>query len=1045
LINLHAVWVGGIENKLHLWAESFDMLKSMKEINNISEASTVAKHPFSVESDLLCKEIHAFTKHKFIKNKNYDSLEIFLPSNEYIPIPSSSKSHGVTFNIDEASQIKSWTVSTISFSKEDILNLFYRLNRRALCLSTSNSFNYYISLSTLSTDLMLFKHVLPSINELKTEENGNVTYSSNWNVNLSKPIFNKINILANSMPYSFGATTNIHNGKNQSFDIVLNFLNHSIDSYIKFNLLNKKILPSRRGRRPKTLPTKEKWFESLTKNNSRFVVKNGSGENSLISFKNYTDDLISINLSSIFKIGFKLAPLSEIDDVSHMDDENSKWLLNFYLRSIIDGSIIDANDLWDGRSNIELYNIKRDDIKEQFLTELNRASSICPIIEDVLFNEYPTELLLDTDDAYLFLSQYVNSLREEGFSILLPSWWKKDANRIAMKLKIKSEGVGSGLMGMDSIIEYDWKIALGNDIISIDEFEKLVKSKLPLVKIKDQWVEFKPHEIKLAQKFFKKNQKKNTMQLKEALSMGLGEMENEFGIQVTGIEGDGWVGDFLDKFKSFKKNKEITTIKVPSTFNGILRQYQEKGVSWLAFLNNFKFGACLADDMGLGKTIQLIALLLHDKENDKTCILPTLIIGPMSILGNWQREFEKFAPSISVLIHHGPHRLKETAFKEQAENYSVVITTYSLAHKDKDSLSKIQWGRIVLDEAQNIKNPSTKQTQAIKSLQSTNKIAMTGTPVENRLTELWSIMEFLNPGYLGNIKEFRKTFATPIEKYNDATQSELLKQLVQPFILRRLKTDKKIIGDLPDKIELKVFCNLTKEQASIYEAVVENMLEKIESTEGIERKGLVLATLMKLKQVCNHPAQFAKDNSQLQSRSGKLIRLEEMVEESLSEGDGILIFTQFKEMGFILKKRLQDKFKCEIPFLYGGTKKKNRDIMIQQFQDNVAEKNIFILSLKAGGIGINLTSANRVFHYDRWWNPAVEDQATDRAYRIGQKENVQVHKFVCMGTLEERIDGMIEQKKNLADKIIHSGQDWITEMSTDKLKSLFKLNRNAVM
>jgi SNF2 family DNA or RNA helicase len=350
----------------------------------------------------------------------------------------------------------------------------------------------------------------------------------------------------------------------------------------------------------------------------------------------------------------------------------------------------------------------------------------------------------------------------------------------------------------------------------------------------------------------------------------------------------------------------------------------------------------------------------------------------------------------------------------------------------------------VLDEAQNIKNPAAKQTQAIKKLNAEHRIALTGTPVENRLSELWSIMDFLNPGYLRSAEQFRKNFALPIERYRTKESADVLRRIIQPFVLRRVKTDPKIIKDLPEKMEMNVYYNLTKEQASLYEAVVTEMLGKIEASEGIERKGQVLATLLKLKQICNHPALFLQDGSALESRSGKLARLEAMLEEVLAEGDKALIFTQFAGMGIMLRHYLPDKLGCETLFLYGGTPKKQRDAMIQRFQEDHQGPPLFILSLKAGGLGLNLTAANHVFHFDRWWNPAVENQATDRVFRIGQTKNVQVHKFVCIGTLEERIDQMIEQKKELAESIIGAGEAWVTEMSTDQLREVFTLSREAV-
>ncbi len=441
----------------------------------------------------------------------------------------------------------------------------------------------------------------------------------------------------------------------------------------------------------------------------------------------------------------------------------------------------------------------------------------------------------------------------------------------------------------------------------------------------------------------------------------------------------------------------------------------------------------------------MIAAILYERVVLGDAITsPSLVICPMSIVGNWQRELQRFAPSLTVMVHHGTERLSGEAFVAEVGKHDVVITTYSLALRDKEHLSAITWHNIVVDEAQNIKNDAAKQTQAIKQLPGNHRIALTGTPVENRLSELWSIMEFLNPGYLGNGSDFRQSFAIPIERYRNAERGETLKKMIQPFVLRRLKTDKAIINDLPDKMEMKVYCNLTQEQASLYEAVVKEMLEKIEESDGITRKGLVLATLTKLKQVCNHPAHFMGDGSSLGRRSGKLARLQEMLEEVLAEGDKALIFTQFAEMGTLLRQYLQEQLACEVLFLHGGVNKKQRDIMVQRFQEARRGAPLFILSLKAGGVGLNLTQANHVFHFDRWWNPAVENQATDRAFRIGQKKNVQVHKFVSVGTLEERIDQMIEQKKELAESIVGSGESWLTEMSTDQLKELFTLNREAV-
>jgi SNF2 family DNA or RNA helicase len=464
--------------------------------------------------------------------------------------------------------------------------------------------------------------------------------------------------------------------------------------------------------------------------------------------------------------------------------------------------------------------------------------------------------------------------------------------------------------------------------------------------------------------------------------------------------------------------------------------------------------------MGLGKTIQLIALLLHLKEQD-ALEAPTLLVCPTSVLGNWEREVKKFGPALKVLVHHGDKRSQGKTFAKAVKGYDLVITSYALVYRDAKDLQSVSWQGVVLDEAQNIKNPEAKQSQAVRQLETQFRIALTGTPIENRLSELWSILDFLNPGYLGPRNFFQRRFAVPIERYGDTASLQTLRSLVQPFILRRLKTDRNIIQDLPDKQEMTVFCGLSAEQAALYQKLVDQSLVEIESAEGIQRHGMILALLVKLKQVCNHPVLFkeaaketktTKNSSSLiphpssfRSLSGKLQRLEEMLDELLAEGDRALIFTQFAEWGKFLKAYLEQQFNRETLFLYGGTSKKQREEMVDRFQNDPQGPRVFILSLKAGGVGLNLTRANHVFHFDRWWNPAVENQATDRVFRIGQTRNVQVHKFVCTGTLEERIHELIESKKTLSEQVVGTGENWLTEFDTDQLRNLLLLDRSAVI
>ncbi|MGI9057631.1 MAG: DEAD/DEAH box helicase, partial [Ktedonobacteraceae bacterium] len=828
-------------------------------------------------------------------------------------------------------------------------------------------------------------------------------------------------------------------------NIVQSFLDATVDAFVRESVSATSLLPGKSGhnRPTKSRSLQEQWLQALTSHDATLTATPAELQLFSEKLQNWLHQLQPPEANAAFRTCFRLDAPGE--DHNNLTD----WHISFYLQANDDRSLlVPAQQVWQERSNTLTF-LKRsfENPQERILADLGKASRLFPTLEESLKTARPMGLKLDTEQAYSFLRESAPLLEQSGFGVLVPPWWSKPTTRLGVKLKVKPKAGttdGSGLLGLQNIIDYDWTIAVGDSTLTFEEFANLVDLKVPLIKIRGQWVELRPEEIEAAIAFFKKKHGKGEMTLGDALRIGLGQGTSELGLPVMDIEGSGWLKDILDQLTEGVK---ITTIKQPASLHGQLRPYQLKGVSWLAFLEQYGFGACLADDMGLGKTVQLITLLLHERsaQQNGTKPNPALLICPMSIVGNWQKELERFAPSLHVMVHHGHERLSGEAFEQEARQNDIVITTYALALRDQEHLATIDWEYVVVDEAQNIKNDEAKQTKAIKKLEASHRIALTGTPVENRLSELWSIMEFLNPGYLGSGTDFRKNFAIPIERYRDADRSESLKRLIQPFVLRRLKTDKSIIADLPDKMEMKVFCNLTQEQASLYEAVVKEMMAKIEEAEeGIERKGLVLSTLLKLKQVCNHPAQFVADGSTLEGRSGKLARLEEMLEEVLAAGDKALIFTQFAEMGKLLRVYLQERLGCETLFLYGGTPKKQRDIMVQRFQEDRRGAQLFILSLKAGGVGLNLTAANHVFHFDRWWNPAVENQATDRAFRIGQKKNVQVHKFVCIGTLEERIDMMIEQKRELADSIVGSGENWLTEMSTTQLKELFALSREAV-
>ncbi len=739
-----------------------------------------------------------------------------------------------------------------------------------------------------------------------------------------------------------------------------------------------------------------------------------------------------------------LQPAGLRPDDAGVDAE--RWRVEFLLQAKDDPSVlVPADEVW--RSNgdgLKVLGHRLADPQERLLGGLGHALRLWPDLQPALRAAAPSGVDLAPEAAIGFVRDAAPALEQAGFGVLVPDWFRK---RLRLNLKLEPFDEieeGSGLFGLGGLCAYEWRIAVGDATLSLAELRALAALKLPLVMARGRWIVLRPEDVEAALAFFEGRAERGQAPagelIRESLELGAEAASNAEAPPVE-IEADGWLQELL----STNGDRKLREIPTPATLDGELRPYQQRGLAWLSFLSSLGLGACLADDMGLGKTVQLLALLLAEREHAerRKRLAPTLLVCPMSVVGNWEREAERFAPGLGVHVHHGPERLAEKKFARAARASDLVITTYALATRDRETLGAVEWGRVALDEAQNIKTIDTKQTRAIRSLRARHRVALTGTPVENRLTELHSIMDFLNPGLLGPAATFKRCYARPIERYRDEHATALLRQATGPLILRRLKTDRQIIGDLPEKIEMRVDCHLTEEQASLYEAVVEEMLKKASKVEGIERSGVILAALVKLKQVCNHPAHLLKDRSRMDARSGKLARLEEILDEALAEGDKALCFTQFAEFGQQLRAHLQERLCREILFLHGGTPKTARDQMVQRFQSPDGPA-VFVLSLKAGGTGLNLTAANHVVHFDRWWNPAVEDQATDRAFRIGQCKNVLVRKLTCVGTLEERIDTLINRKKDLADRIVGTGEAWITELDTAQLRELVTLSADAV-
>jgi SNF2 family DNA or RNA helicase len=726
------------------------------------------------------------------------------------------------------------------------------------------------------------------------------------------------------------------------------------------------------------------------------------------------------------------------------------WSLQFSLQSADDPSLlIDAEMICEGTMTDGTglqWNLFG--LQETLLTELGRAARIYPELERALEHGRPTQLEIDVFTAHHFLREVADVLQAGGFVVLLPAWWtQKGRHRLGLKLKARlpedqtQTPFTDSHLGLQQLIQFDAMAAMGNDEVSLPELERLAALKVPLVQVSGEWTEVDAQGLQKVLDFIKSGGH-GSMQLGRFLHLLADEPDTA---ELNSLP----VVDFVvpTNLRHFMEgNLQLPDKAVPTTLNGHLRPYQERGFLWLSMMTEMGLGVCLADDMGLGKTVQIITLFL---ERWTTAVpeampsSPALVICPTTLLGNWQRELERFAPSLRVFTHHGTNRPHGLEFLRCIDHADVVLSTYHLAYRDADNLSSIEWSYLVLDEAQYIKNSKSKQTQSIYHLRATQRIALTGTPVENHLDDLWSLLHFLNPGYLGSLNHFKTHLAIPIERDQDPAKTETLQRLIKPFVLRRVKTDPTIIQDLPSKMEIKAFCTMTKEQVTLYEAAVQHLLLQMEHAGGMQRKGLILASLTKLKQICNHPAHFLHDDSRLHGRSGKLIRLLELLQEIHEANEAALIFTQYTEMGELLVRAIADELYEPALFLHGGIKQTQRDELVQQYQSGQGT-GLFVLSLKAGGVGLNLTRANHVIHFDRWWNPAVENQATDRAFRIGQKRNVEVHKMICLGTLEDKIDQLIESKQALAQQVVGSGETWLSEMSNHQLRSLVELRHDII-
>jgi superfamily II DNA or RNA helicase len=681
--------------------------------------------------------------------------------------------------------------------------------------------------------------------------------------------------------------------------------------------------------------------------------------------------------------------------------------------------------------------------QEVLLQLLVVAARSFSFIEAELRRSRPESMHLNPRLVYELLQQ-VGALEQAGIAVQLPPELQAQQRQtLLMRMCI---GATMGRPDSQAQLSYYWQAELAGQVLTTLDLEHLLELRTPLVRFNHQWVFLKQRELLHAEKLLAQNDaqgRAGAISLPLALSLALTETitQPDSGLRIEVLAECGLAA----LVAQMRARDAINELDTPAGLNAQLRPYQKRGMSWLVQLTQLGLGACLADDMGLGKTLQWLAYLLHRRALHADDLRPVLLVCPTSVIGNWEREVARFAPGLPLLRHYGAERIQNAEDFRLAVSGQLVITSYGLLRRDLPWLQDIEFAVVALDEAQFIKNSASATARAARALLASERVALTGTPVENHLTELWSIMEFLNPGLLGKRETFRREIAIPVERHGREDVALRLRRMVAPFILRRVKSDTSVISDLPEKQESRVFCSLTREQASLYQSAVNESLLEIEGSDGIARRGRVLALLTVLKQICNHPAHYLREQGPLAGRSGKLDRLLEMLEQVLAEGDRALIFTQYREMGERLVRalaRLQGK---AVPFLHGGVSRVARDEMVRLFQQEASASRILVVSLKAGGTGLNLTAAAAVFHFDRWWNPAVEDQATDRAYRIGQLRNVQVYKMLCAGTVEEKIDQMLESKRDLAARIVGQGEAWITELDNHDLRELFALAPNAVV
>lgn len=1031
MLVLHGTW---LDNRFYIWGEHYRPVPRTRGRRPRARPDRALDHPYAAETAFLSRSLEHLLGDVSLPPMKEGDLCLLLPSDAHAPAASPELGHSPLGEV-VPDRLGLWRVPALVLEPLAGMDLLARVPvnvigpRPGLILGTD--LRYWSQVAHLALALLGGQHFVPTL----VEKNG--FGEARWRPWLEdSTALEQVAAFAHHMPAVCRAARPCKGAWQETTprDLLTRVLGVLIDRMVRAWAY--RVAPD-----PAPDPTRV-WLRALFTQDA--LVSDDPREIAHLRrvLRQWLENAQPLAAGRV-RFCLRLDP-PDIAEEESVAAEDAPWVLRYFLQARDDPSLlIPAAKVWGARA-LKVLDRQIPAPQEALLRGLGMAARLFPPIERSLQESRPTECYLTTEEAYTFLKHVAPLLEQSGIGVLLPAWWVERRSRLTARVTLRAAPVqeSTGMLGLGTLVQFDWQLALGEEPLTPEEFQALVALKKPLVRVRGQWVEISPEQIEKALSFWEKRHGQ-IVPLAEALHVALDpHSTSPEEVEITRVQVEGPLRDLLEGLEQ----AHLERLPQPRGFRGRLRPYQIEGFSWLVFLRRWGLGACLADDMGLGKTPQTIALFLYEREQGIT-EHPALVVCPTSVLINWKREIERFAPNLKVMVHHGPTRLRGDAFVDAARAHDVIITSYALLHRDLETLARVQWSDVVLDEAQNIKNPHTKTAQAARRLPAEFRLALTGTPIENRLSELWSIFAFLNPGFLGSQRQFRTTFAIPIERYGSEEHVRRLRRLVGPFILRRVKTDTNIIKDLPEKLEIKVYVTLTQEQVTLYQAVVDSAMEAIAGSEGMERRGLVLSTLMKLKQICNHPAQFlgeSPDATRLEGRSGKLQRLVEMLEEILAEGDKVLIFTQFRRMGDLLKAYLEYALGADVLWLHGGVRQKERQALVDAFQSPYGPP-IFLLSLRAGGTGLNLTAANHVIHFDRWWNPAVENQATDRAYRIGQKRNVEVHKFVTVGTVEERIDALLEQKKDLAERIVGAGEDWITELSTEELRELFALRAEVIV